>query len=92
MKNKTINYTELLRRTKELNDLKKKGFIIIPKRTFKITGWCLIGLGIITLPIPLTTIPLLAIGFLLLGISKQELIEKIRKKFKLMLYKLRSRF
>ncbi len=78
-----------MKRVKHIEELKRNGFIIIPKRNFKVLGWCLVGLGIVTLPIPLTTIPLLAIGFLLIGLSKQELMEKMRKKFKLMLYKLR---
>ncbi len=91
MKNKTIQYDEYLNIKRELKELKKKGFIIIPKRNFKILGWCLVGLGLVTWFIPFTTIPLLIAGFLLIGLSKQELLEKIRKKFKLMLYKLRRK-
>ncbi len=89
MKNKTINYIELIRRSRQIEELKRNGFVIIPKRNFKVLGGCLIGLGLVTWFIPFTTIPLLIAGFLLIGLSKQELMEKIRKKFKLMLYKLR---
>ena len=89
MKNKTINYIELMKRVKHIEELKRNGFVIIPKRNFKVLGGCLIGLGLVTWFIPFTTIPLLVAGFLLIGLSKQELMEKIRKKFKLMIYKLR---
>lgn len=88
--NKYIQYEEVIKRQNHIDKLVNEGFIIIPKRRFKILGWVCIGLGVLTIPIPLTTIPLLAIGFLLLGLSKYELIEKIRKKIKKRLYKLRK--
>ena len=82
MKNKTISYEELIKRNAELNELKRQGMIIIPKKKFKVVGWVFIGLGVLTIPIPFITIPLLIIGLLCLGLSKHELKEKIRLKFK----------
>lgn len=89
MKEQYINYEDLVSRNKQIDHLKQKGFIIIPKRNFKLIGYIFIGVGIITIPIPFITIPLIAIGFLLLGLSKQELYDKLEKKFKLMLWGLR---
>ncbi len=84
--NKTINYEDLIKRNKQIDNLKRKGFIIIPKRKFKILGYIFIGVGVLLIPIPFITIPLLLIGFTFLGLSYQELLEKIRRKFKLMFY------
>ena len=89
--NKTINYEDLIHRNKQIDELKGKGFIIIPKKRFKVVGWCLIGLSVLSIPIPFTSIPLLLIGFALLGLSYAVVLEKLRRKFKLMLYKYRSR-
>jgi len=89
MKNKTINYEDLIKRNKQIDSLKRNGFIIIPKRKFKTIGYICLGVGILTIPIPFITIPLLTIGFLLLGLSKQELYNKVRKKIKLFMYKLK---
>ena len=94
MKNKTneiIQYTELLKRNKQINLLTQKGFIIIPKKNFKVVGYVLIGLGVLTIPIPLTTIPLITLGVFCLGLSKQDLINRTMKRFKLFLYKLKRR-
>ncbi len=91
MKNKTINYEDLIQRNKQIDELKRKGFIIIPNKKFKVVGCCLIGLSILSIPIPFTSIPLLLIGFTLLGLSYAVVLEKLRRKFKLMLYKYRSR-
>ncbi len=91
MKNKIIHYEDLIKRNKQIDSLKQKGFIIIPKRNFKILGYIFIGVGVVTIPIPFITIPLLLIGFTLLGLSRQELFDKIERKFKLMLYKIRSK-
>ncbi len=87
--NKTIHYEDLIKRNKQIDNLKRKGFIIIPKRKFKILGYIFIGVGVLLIPIPFITIPLLLIGFTFLGLSYQELFERVRKKIKLMLYKLR---
>lgn len=87
--NKIIHYENLVRRNKQIDYLKQKGFIIIPKKKFKVVGWCLIGLSVLTIPIPFTSIPLLSIGLLLIGLSYQVLLDRLRKKFKLMLYKLK---
>ena len=89
--NKTIHYEDLVNRNKAIDSLKQKGFIIIPKRNFKLIGYIFIGVGVVTIPIPFITIPLIAFGFLLVGLSKQELYDKLEKKFKLMLYKIRGR-
>lgn len=90
--NKTINYTDLVNRNQYIDELKRDGLVIIPKRNFKIIGYIFIGVGVVTIPIPFITIPLIAVGFLLLGLSRQELYDKLEKKFKLMLYKIKLRF
>ncbi len=87
--NKTINYEDLIKRNKQIDDLKRKGFIIIPKRKFKILGYIFIGVGVLLIPIPFITIPLLLIGFTFLGLSYQELLERVRKKIKLFVWSLR---
>ncbi len=89
MTNEYIHYEDLVRRNKKLDELSRQGLIIIPKRKLKTIGYIFIGVGILSIPIPLITIPLLLIGFTFLGLSYQELFEKLRRKFKLMLYKLR---
>ena len=89
--NKTIHYEDLIKRNKQIDNLKRKGFIIIPKRKFKILGYIFIGVGVLLIPIPFITIPLILIGFTFLGLSYQELLERVRKKIKLMLYKIRSK-
>ena len=89
MKNKTIHYKDLVNRNKQIDSLKRNGFIIIPKRKFKTIGYIFIGVGVLTIPIPFITIPLFAIGLLLIGLSKQELYDRVRKKIKLMLYKIK---
>ena len=86
-----IDYEEVIRKERHIKNLKAKGFIIIPKRNFKFVGWVLIGLGILTIPIPFTTIFFVSIGLFLLGISKQEFFDKLIRKFKLLRYKLRSK-
>ncbi len=91
MINKTIHYNDLVNRNKAIDSLKRKGFIIIPKRNFKILGYIFIGVGVLSIPIPFITIPLIAFGFLLVGLSRQELFDKLERKFKLMLYKIRSK-
>ena len=91
MKRRYVNYEEVIRREKHIKNLKAKGFIIIPKKNFKVVGWVLIGLGIITIPIPLTTIFFVSIGLLLLGISKQELFDRFRRKIILLRYKIRGK-
>lgn len=81
-RNTILEYKDLVKRNKQLNQLRKDGFIILPKRNFKVLGYGLIGLGSITFFIPLTTIPLLIIGFSLLGISyfkvKENTLRKLR--------------
>jgi len=89
--NKTINYEDLIQRNKQIDELKGKGFIIIPKKRFKVVGCCLIGLSVLTIPIPFTSIPLLLIGFTFLGLSYQNVLDRLRRRIKLMLYWLRSR-
>lgn len=89
MKNKTINYKDLIKRNKAIDSLKQKGFVIIPKRKFKLIGYIFIGVGVLTIPIPFITIPLILIGFTLLGLSYQVVFEKIRKRFKLFVWGLR---
>ena len=91
MGKKYIGYEDLIRNQKKINELKKSGFILIPKKNFKILGWVLIGLGLATCWIPLTTVPLVTAGFLSLGISKRELLEKIRRKHFLFNYKKRGK-
>ena len=88
--NKVINYEDLISRNKQIDDLKQKGFIIIPKRKFKLIGYIFIGVGVLTIPIPFITIPLLLIGFAILGLSYQVLFERLRKKFKLFVWSLRK--
>jgi len=85
-KNKYVDYNDLIIRNKAVDNLKRMGFIIIPKRTFRTLGWVFLCIGVLSIPIPLITIPLIALGLLLLGLSKQQLYEKIRKKIKLMIY------
>ena len=87
--NKTIHYEDLIYRNKQIDNLKRKGFIIIPKKKFKILGYIFIGLSILTIPIPFTSIPLLLIGFALLGLSYQNVLEKIRRKIKLFIWGIR---
>ena len=87
--NKTIHYEDLVNRNKAIDSLKQKGFIIIPKRNFKLIGYIFIGVGVVTIPIPFITIPLIAFGFLLVGLSKQELYDKLERKIKRGLYKLK---
>jgi len=89
MKNKTINYIDLIQRNKQIDELKRKGFVIIPKRKFKLIGYIFIGVGVVTIPIPFITIPLLLIGFTFLGLSYQNVLDRLRKKFKLFLWGLR---
>lgn len=91
MKNKTIQYEELIKRNAEINELKRNGMIIIPKKNFKVVGWVFIGLGVLTIPIPFTTLPLILIGLFCLGLSKQELTEKIRLKYKRIKYNIRNK-
>ena len=91
MNKETLQYTELLKRNKQINDLTQEGLIILPKKKFKIIGYVLIGLGVLTIPIPLTTLPLIVLGVFCLGLSKQELINRTTKKFKLFMYKLKSK-
>ncbi len=88
--NKTIHYEDLINRNKQIDNLKRKGLIIIPKKKFKTIGYIFIGVGVITIPIPFITIPLIAFGFLLLGLSRQELYDKLERKFKLMLYRIKN--
>jgi len=91
MESKTINYEDLIHRNKQIDELKNKGFIIIPNKRFKVVGCCLIGLSVLSIPIPFTSIPLLLIGFTFLGLSYAVVLEKLKRKFKLILYWLRSR-
>lgn len=87
MKQQTINYKDLVRRNKQIDQLKKDGVIMIPKKRLKVLGWACVGLGVVTFWIPLTTIPLIAIGLLLLGLSKQTLINKISHRIFMFKYK-----
>jgi len=87
--NKTINYEDLIQRNKQIDDLKRKGFIIIPNKKFKVVGCCLIGLSVLSIPIPFTSIPLLLIGFTFLGLNYAVVLDRLRKKFKLFIWSLR---
>ena len=69
---------EYLRIVRTLNHFNKNKIALLNKRNrFKlICGGVCVGLGLLTLPIPATTPPLLALGFLLLGITKRDIIKK----------------
>jgi len=84
MTNKTLSYKELVKRNNHLDQLRREGFILIPKRNFKVLGYGLIGLGLTTFFIPLTTIPLLIIGFSFLGISYFKLKENTLRKLRVL--------
>lgn len=91
MKNKTIDYKDLVRQNKQLDKLKTQGVVIIPKRRLKVLGWACVGLGVVTWFVPLTTAPLIAVGFLLLGLSKYYLIKKLTNKVFVFFYLRRAR-
>jgi len=69
---------EYLRIVRTLNHFNKNHVALFNRRNrFKlILGGVCVGLGLLTLPIPATTPPLLALGFLLLGITKRDIIKK----------------
>lgn len=89
---KTIKYIELLNKEKFINDLKKNGCIIIPKRNYKILGYVLIGIGLLTFFVPFTTIPLVILGSCLLGNSAYHIKESLRKKISLYKYNIKRLF
>ncbi len=78
MKTKYKTTQEYLNIVRTLNHFNKNKIALLNKRNrFKlILGGVCVGLGLLTLPIPATTPPLLALGFLLLGITKSDLIKK----------------
>jgi len=82
--NNTINYNQLIKRNDQLNQLRKEGFMILPKRNLKVLGYALIGVGVITFFIPLTTLPLLIIGFGFLGISYYKLKDNTLRKLRVL--------
>jgi len=82
-----VEYSGLLKKEAHLQRLKEMGFIFIPKRTYKTLGLCLIIGGLLTLPVPFTTAPLIALGVCLMGIDKQKLRDTLRHRYKLMRYK-----
>lgn len=85
MKNKIINYTDLVKRNEQIDKLKQEGLIIIPKKRLSVLGWVFIGLGV--LPIPFTTPLFIAIGLGLLGLSKPVLIARVKHKIFMIKYK-----
>jgi len=87
--NKTIHYEDLIYRNKQIDELKRKGFIIIPKKKCRLFGYITIGAAVLTIPIPFTSFPLFILGLTMLGLSYQDLLERIRKKFKLVLWRLK---
>ena len=89
MKNEIINYQDLIKRNQELKRLKEMGLIIIPKKRLKVVGYILIGLGVVTIPIPFTSLPLITLGLFMLGLSYQKIIENLKRKIKIKLWSLR---
>lgn len=88
MKTKTLNTQEYFKIVRTLNHFKRIGVEIIKEHSkikFILGAVCL-GLGIVTLPIPATTPPLLTLGFILIGITKKDLILKQREIKALMKY------
>ena len=85
--NKAINYADLIERNKKIDDLNRIGMVIIPKKRLKTLGWACIVFGVLTLPIPFTTPIFVFVGLLLLGLSKQDLINKIKHKVFMFKYK-----
>ena len=85
---KTLTTREYFKVVRTLNHLRALGIeIVADKSKIKfILGGCLIGLGLLTLPIPATTPPLLTLGFLLMGLTKRDLILKQREVKALMKY------
>ena len=78
MKDQYKTTEEYLNIVRTLNHFNKNHVALFNKRNrFKLFGGVVcLGLGLLTLPIPLTTPPLLALGFLLLGITKRDIIKK----------------
>lgn len=69
-------------REKRIEELEGLGIVMLPKRKLKRLGWVCIGLGLLTIPIPLTTIPLIAVGVSFLGVSKYYVLSECRRKFR----------
>ena len=78
MKDQYKTTEEYLNIVRTINHFRKNKIALLNKRNrFKlICGGVCVGLGLLTLPIPATTPPLLTLGFFLLGITKRDLIQK----------------
>jgi hypothetical protein len=85
-----ISYEEYQRRVNHIKHLEESGFVIYPKKKLKVIGWIFIGFGVATIPIPGTTVPLIAVGLSFLGMSKYQLQELLRNKRAIMRLKLKS--
>jgi len=84
---KTITYKQFLNRERQIKELQNQGVVFLFKKNiFKlILGGGLIGIGIITLPIPCGSIFIIGAGCYFLGIGtadifrfKEELIRRIK--------------
>lgn len=79
MKNKKyLSITEHLNIVNTINHFKRLGITLFNEKN-KLRFACgvaLVGVGLITIPIPATTPPLIALGFVLMGYSKRDLLKK----------------
>lgn len=81
MKNKYIDYKELIRKQQFKQDLEQRGFVLIPRKRLRVVAYVLIGVGVVTLPLPTGSILLIALGLSMLGLTIPELKEKLRKRW-----------
>ncbi|MEA3413901.1 MAG: PGPGW domain-containing protein [Nanoarchaeota archaeon] len=78
-----IEYEQLLKQNRKIVKLQKLNVVLIPKKHFKVVGSFLIILGILTIPIPGITFPLIILGFYFLGLSKYHFLEEIERKWRI---------
>lgn len=86
-KTNTIQYTTYIRRLNELERIQDMGVELIYSRNIiKITlGGCLVGLGVVTLPIPCGSIIMISIGISLLisgGVDMLGIWDTVKRKLR----------
>ncbi len=90
---KTITYEQFLNKKKQIKELQDQGVVFIFKKNkFKIViGISLISIGVLTFPIPTGSIPMIALGCFLLGITTSDLLRFKDEIFRQLKNKIRRR-
>jgi len=78
-----IEYEELCKKNQEITRLKKLNIVMIPKKKLRTLGYIILGVAVLSIPVPGITPFLFLWGFMMLGLSKYHTIEEIQRKWRI---------